>query len=101
MVFKQGNTYQLKATIDTELSTIDKIVFQFNDIQKSYLSDGTGDVTLSDGVFIVPLTQEDTLSLGECGNVNAEVAVKFQDGSVKRSRVIENLILDTIIEEEI
>lgn len=101
MVFKQGNTYQLKATIDTDLSTIDKIVFQFNDVKKTYLSNGTGEVTLNEGVFIVPLTQEDTLTLGECQNVNAEVAVKFQDSSVKRSRVIENLILDTIIEEVI
>lgn len=99
MVFKKGNTYELKATIDTDLSTIDKIVFRFNDIQKNYLSDGTGEVTLSEGVFIVPLNQEDTLSLGDM--VNAEVAVKFQDGSVKRSRVLENLALDTIIEEAI
>lgn len=99
MVFKQGNTYQLKATIDTDLSTIDKIVFQFNDIQKTYLSDGTGDVTLESGVFIVPLDQDETLSLGDM--VNAEVAVKFQDGSVKRSRVLENLALDTIIEKAI
>lgn len=99
MIFKQGNTYQLKATIDTDLSTIDKIVFQFNDIQKKYLSDGTGDVQLESGVFIVPLTQEDTLALGNM--VNCEVAVKFTDDSVKRSRVIENLALDTIIEESI
>ena len=99
MVFKQGNTYQLKATIDTDLSTIVKIVFQFNDIQKTYLSDGTGDVTLESGVFTVPLDQDETLSLGDM--VNAEVAVKFQDGSVKRSRVLENLALDTIIEEAI
>lgn len=99
MVFKQGNTYKLKATIDTDLSTIDKIVFQFNEVQKTYLSDEESDVILENGVFIVPLTQEDTLNLDS--EVNAEVAVKFQDGSVKRSRVIENLALDTIIEEEI
>lgn len=99
MVFKQGNTYQLKATIDVDLSTIDKIVFQFNDVQKQYLSDGTGTVTLENGVFVVPLTQADTLSLGDM--VNAEVAVKFIDGSVKRSRVLENIALDTIIEEAI
>ena len=99
MVFKQGNTYKLKATIDTDLSTIDKIVFQFNEVQKTYLSDEESDVTLENGVFIVPLTQGDTLDLDS--EVNAEVAVKFQDGSVKRSRVIENLALDTIIEEEI
>ena len=99
MVFKQGNTYKLKATIDTDLSRIDKIVFQFNEVQKKYLSDEESDVTLENGVFIVPLTQEDTLSLGDM--VNAEVAVKFQDGSVKRSRILENIALDTIIEEEI
>lgn len=99
MVFKQGNTYQLKATIDTDLATIDKIVFQFNDIQKVYLTDGTGDVQLESGVFIVPLTQEDTLALGDM--VNCEVAVKFEDESVKRSRVLENISLDTIIEEVI
>ena len=97
MVFKQGNTYNLKATIDTDLSTIDKIVFQFNKVQKVYKSDGTGNVTLDNGIFIVPLSQEDTLNLNP--EVNAEVAVKFQDGSVKRSRVMDNLALDTIIEE--
>lgn len=97
MTLKQGNTYQLKATIDTDLSRIDKIVFQFDSVKKQYLSDGTGEVQLDNGIFLVPLTQEDTLSLDEL--VNCEVAVKFQDGSVKRSRVIENLALDTIIEE--
>lgn len=99
MTLKQGNTYQLKATIDTDLSRIDKIVFQFDSVKKQYLSDGTGEVHLDNGIFIVPLSQEDTLSLDEL--VNCEVAVKFQDGSVKRSRVIENLALDTIIEEVI
>lgn len=99
MVFKQGNTYQLKATIDVNLSTIDKIIFQFNNVQKQYLSDEEGDVRLENGVFIIPLTQEDTLSLGEM--VDCEVAVKFQDGSVKRSRIIEKIALDTIIEEVI
>lgn len=97
MVFKQGNTYQLKAKIDTDLSLISKIVFQFNEVRKVYQASGESDVTLDNGVFIVPLTQQDTLKMGDC--VNAEVAVKFNDNSVKRSRVIENLALDTIIEE--
>lgn len=97
MTLKQGNTYQLKATIDTDLSRIDKILFQFDSVKKEYLSDGTGEVQLESGIFTVPLTQEDTLLLDEL--VNCEVAVKFQDGSVKRSRIIEKMVLDTIIEE--
>ena len=40
MVFKQGNTYQLKAKVDTDLSLISKIVFQFNEVRKVYQTSG-------------------------------------------------------------
>lgn len=102
MDFKQGNTYKLYGKIeDVNIDIISKVVFKFNDIKKTYLADGTGDVTYSDGIFTVYLSQEDTLSLKSSPKVKYEVAVKFTDNQVKRSQVYYTNSLETIIEEEI
>ena len=101
MEFKRGNTYKLNATISgIDPSTITKIVFKFNDVKKTYLANGDGDVELNDGVFVVNLTQEETLRL-KTEKVKYEVAVKFTDGQVKKSKVYYTNSLETIIEEEI
>lgn len=100
MNFKKGNTYNLSATIKgVDIQEIDKIVFQFNEIKKTYLSDAESDITYNEGVFIVPLSQEDTLKLKK--DVSYEVAVKFKSGEVKRSEVKQTDSLITIIEEAI
>ena len=101
MDFKRGNTYRLYGTIENvDISVISKVVFKFNTIEKTYLSDGTGDVIYDSGKFIVELSQEETLSLTDT-RVKYEVAVKFTDNQVKRSPVYNTNSLETIIEEEI
>ena len=100
MEFKQGNTYELPAVIDNvDINDITKVVFQFDNIKKTYLSDGTGDVEYSDGKFIISLTQQETLQLD--GKVAYEVAIKFNDGKVRRSKVKHTTSLLTIIKEAI
>jgi hypothetical protein len=100
MALKQGNTYKLKATInDVEISDITKIVFKFNNIEKTYNSTGTSDVELEGGTFIVNLSQEETLQLE--GSVSYEIAVKFTNGDVKRSKVKHTQSLETIIDRAI
>lgn len=103
MLLKQGNTYKLSCTIsDIDIEDIAKIVFKFNEIKKVYLPNSEqSDVTYSEGVFTVPLSQQDTLKLIENEKVEYEVAVKFTDEQVKRSRVEETRSLKTIIEEAI
>ena len=102
MTIKQGNTYQLKGTIKgVEVSEIKKIVFKFNDLKKIYTT-GIGEeseVIYEDGVFTIPLSQEETLELK--GDVKYEIAVKFNDNQVKRSVVNSTGSLYTIIEEVI
>lgn len=100
MSLKQGNTYRLKAIIDNvDIDDISKIVFKFNDVEKTYESDGSGDVTYADGTFTIFFSQEDTLSFNE--EVLYEVAVKFNDDSVKRSNVEKTYAFKTIIERVI
>lgn len=99
-MLKQGNTYILKATINNvDINDIAKIVFKFNDIEKIYNEDGSGDVTYDDENFIINLSQAETLTLDN--TVYYEVAVKFTDDSVKRSNVKKTSTLNTIIEREI
>lgn len=101
MVFKQGNTYELPVNIkNTDLSTIQKIVFKFNDIEKEYdADDENSEVREVDGQLILPFSQEETLSL--CENVAYEVAVRFKSGKVKKSLVKYTQTLITIIKEVI
>lgn len=100
MSLKQGNTYKLKAVINNvDINDISKIVFKFNDVEKEYNSDGSGDVTYADGTFTILFSQEDTLDFSEI--VYYEVAVKFNDESVKRSNIQKTSALKTIIERVI
>lgn len=100
MLLKRGNTYKLNATINNvDIEDIEKIVFKFNNIEKTYNSTGTSDVELEDNKFIISITQEETLQLE--GSVSYEIAVKFISGEVKRSKVKHTQSLDTIIERAI
>ena len=100
MNLKQGNTYRLKAIINNvDIDDISKIVFKFNDIEKIYNEDGTGDVTYENDNFILNFSQEDTLNLENI--VYYEVAVKFTDDTVKRSNIEKTSTFKTIIERVI
>ena len=102
MNFKQGNTYKLQGKIENvHIEDIEKVVFKFNDIVKTYLSDGTGDVYYDSDIFTINLNQNETLALKNQSNVKYEVAVKFVDGQVKRSQVYYTNSQETIIEEAI
>lgn len=101
MELKRGNTYKLNATINNvDVEDIAQIVFKFNDVEKIYKSDGTGDVELTEeNVFIISLSQNDTLQLD--GSVSYEIAVKFTNGEVKRSKIQNTPSINTIIERAI
>lgn len=102
MVFKKGNTYELKVQIDNiDIEEITKIVFKFNDIEKTYIANGESEGVTYQGnnIFIINLSQAETLSLSN--EVEYEVAIKFNDNSVKRSVVYTTSSLKTIIQEVI
>lgn len=102
MVFKKGNTYELKAQIkNVDVEEITKIVFKFNDIKKTYIANGESEGVIYQGenIFIISLSQAETLSLSD--EVEYEVAVKFNDNSVKKSLVYKTSNLKTIIQEVI
>lgn len=103
MKLKKGNTYSLKIEIkkdgeNIDINDVSKIVFKFSDIEKEYPSE---DVIYneSESCFIIKLTQKDTLSLK--GNVEWEVAVKYNNGDVRRTLIKKLYSLNTIIKEEI
>lgn len=102
MVFKKGNTYELQVKISNiDIEEISKIVFKFNDIEKTYVNNSQNEDVIyqSDGTFIIYLSQNETLSLSS--EVEYEVAIKFTDNSVKRSPVYATSSLKTIIQEAI
>ena len=97
MTFKNGNTYTLK--VDMDLTDVEKVVFVLNNITKTYKSDGTGDVQEVGGALIIPLTQEETLSLATTAEI--EIEVKFTDGEVSRSDIYATTALRTLLNEAI
>ena len=100
MIFKKGNTYELHATIkNINIQNITKIVFKFNNIEKTYISGETNTEVAyqEDGTFIVYLSQQETLSLSN--TVEYEVAIKFNNNTVKRSPIYTTSSLKTIIQE--
>ena len=103
MALKQGNTYELICVTKDKINIeeVSKVIFQFNDIEKVYTTEigETSDVTYEDGKFIVPLSQEETLSLKK--TVEYEMAIKFTDDNVKRSEVKTTNSLYTIIKKVI
>ena len=102
MDFKKGNTYELTAKINgINIEEVAKILFQFNDIKKEYIPDSAESDVIYDGEgnFTIYLTQEETLKFEQI--VKYEVAIKFTDGKVRRSKVYSTSTLPTIIKESI
>ena len=103
MALKQGNTYELICNLKDKINIEDvaKAIFQFNDIEKVYTTEigETSEVRYEDGKFIIPLSQEETLSLKK--SVEYEMAIKFTDGTRKGSEVKTTNSLYTIIKKVI
>ena len=70
-----------------DLTEVEKIVFQFENVKKTYLTDGTStdNIVYEDGVFRIYLTQEETGSFED--NMSYQTAVKFKNGDVRRTLV--------------
>lgn len=103
MIFKKGNTYCLNVFVkrdaqNVNIDDIEKVVFEFNDVQKIYPSD---DVKYDNNTkcFVVNFSQKDTLMLD--GNIDWEVAVRYTNGTVERTLINKTYSYETIIKEEI
>lgn len=89
----QYEQYYIETTLmDSEgelldLTDVEKIVFQFENVQKTYLTDGTStdNIIYDEGVFRIYLTQEETGSFED--NIAYQTAVKFNNGDVRRTLV--------------
>lgn len=80
-----GATYLLILDYGGDISAVDKVVFTMsggNDVKKSYPTD----VSYSNGKFLVPLKQEETLSLGTKNGhiVKIEAQINFANKSVEK-----------------
>lgn len=90
MIIKQGDSYAVpiyieldgQAVTDSTLYAVEAVEVCLEGTSKSYKSDGSGEVTFSDGVFLFPLSQEETLALTE-GPGHLDIRLKTIDGNVK------------------
>lgn len=103
MQLKKGNTYELSVPVKSagqkiDITDVQKVVFQFNDIKKTYPSEDV-EYDSEAEVFKVYLTQQDTLALK--GVVLWEVGVKYNDNTVQRTPIYKEVSLETIIKEVI
>lgn len=83
----QGNTYNLELSLYSNndmqipIEKINQVQIILGGIEKYYKSGSESEVIYKDGVFIIPLSQEETFSL-EQDSFIWEVRVLFNDGKV-------------------
>lgn len=75
-----------------DITLIDNAIFSFSIgideiplVQKKYQADNSGAVKYLDGAFIVPCTQQDTLSFDGNKNILYEAQLNFKDKSVSKT----------------
>lgn len=83
----QGEQYYVEISITQDkktldISAIEKIIFNFDDIEKEYSAD-SDDVKYEDGIFKVYLKQEDTLKFKE--KVSYQVTIKYKDNTILKT----------------
>ena len=89
----QYEQYYIETTLEDkdgkplDINEIEKIVFQFENVKKTYLTDGTStdNIIYEDGVFRIYLTQDETGSFED--NIAYQTAVKFNNGDIRRTKV--------------
>lgn len=106
---KQGDAFALpiRISVDGEpltardLVLIRSVEFMISeDIRKVYPADVTFDSET--GVFLVPVTQQETFALEEGQQIRLDVRVAFSGGDVVGTRTMEQLdVLDALSEEEL
>lgn len=84
----QGDTYELPVILKDQNGLLDialiaEVEFMFNGLRKLYPEQVSYDAKA--GVFIVPFTQEETLSMN--GKVKRQSRIVFVDGTVKGTDV--------------
>lgn len=93
MAIIPGSTCVIKTSVkDMDITLIDNAIFSFSVgidetplIQKKYQADNSGAVKYLDGAFIVPCTQQDTLSFDGNKNILYEAQLNFKDKSVSKT----------------
>lgn len=89
LVIKQGDAYNLEINLtlngapitEENLSLVETVEIYLADEYQEYRSDGNGTVIFSNGVFLFPLTQEQTLALRE-GPLKMDIRIKDVSGEV-------------------
>ena len=98
MNLMQGNTYRLPIKLKMcgrylSADEVLRVEFTIGEVVKHFPEE----VTYEDGRFILPLSQEETFSLG--GMTRYQVRALFFDGSVKSSQVLVTNVKRSISEE--
>lgn len=99
---KQGATYNIVVNLKdiTDLTKVDQIIFTFEgkdhkQVQKVY----PGVVKYENNQFLVPLYQEDTLTLK--GLTRIEAQINFKDKNVAKSEITNVFLKDTLATETV
>lgn len=103
---KQGNQFWFGIKLKDKnkeyinISTVEKIIFNFDDLQKEY-NDSSQDVVFDDinNVFKIYLTQEETQKMQD--KVKIDVRVKFKNEEILGTIIISQYILDSLNKEVI
>lgn len=101
---KQGDAYIMPLNITVNggqlpASEVEAVEVRLGDVRKTYPEDISYDV--DSGHFLVPLQQEDTLSLPEDDAVQLDVRVKVKGGSVAGTQKVTMIVSVNALSEEV
>lgn len=101
---KQGDAYIMPLNITVNggqlpASEVEAVEVRLGDVRKTYPEDISYDV--DSGHFLVPLQQEDALSLPEDDAVQLDVRVKFKGGSVAGTQKVTMIVSVNALSEEV
>ena len=103
---KQGNQFWYGIKLKDKnkeyinISTVEKIIFNFDELQKEY-NDSSQDVVFDDinNIFKIYLTQEETQQMQD--KIKIDVRVKFKNEEILGTIITSQYILDSLNKEVI
>lgn len=97
----RGTTPTIKFNIDAPTENIENLEIYFADGDKLILEKNLSDLTISEKVVSLTLSQEDSLKLAENTFIKVQIRILYSDGSVIASNVMKCFVDEILKDGEI
>ena len=90
---KAGETGLIIVNLAVDMALVDSIIFTISG-HKQLTMEYPGNVTMEDGMFRIPLSQNDTENL--CGYYQLEAQINYKNKSVAKSKICRGFVASTL-----